>query len=258
MAHEVSEVKVKIPTQAELAKVKVDEQGLTTSQIADLMVLLAKDLKKEVKEGAKKVKKAAAPEGEEKPKKEKNTWFKFLDHVRAKVKELKAEVKLVATEPTQFASYLKEASLYPQENVSDEVLSAKFDEWYAIPKDERPKKAKAEPKPKAVKADKRSAPMAREASEVKVAAPVALANPTPTPASTPTPKPKAKKPTAEEVVVKPAEGVFLPQKVKGTKYLTSAYDGDDLIYLYNEAQEYVGAYDPKGKEIDQTVVDPCA
>lgn len=241
MAHEVSEVKVKIPTQAELAKVKVDEQGLTPSQIADLMVLLAKDLKKEVKEGAKKVKKAAVPEGEEKPKKEKNTWFKFLDHVRAKVKELKAEVKLVATEPTQFASYLKEASLYPQENVSDEVLSAKFDEWYAIPKDERPKKAKAEPKVK----------------ETKVkAAPVALANPTP--ASTPTPKPKAKKPTAEEVVVKPAEGVFLPQKVKGTKYLTSAYDGDDLIYLYNEAQEYVGAYDPKSKEIDQTVVDPCA
>lgn len=244
------EVKVKIPTQAELAKVKVDEQGLTPSQIADLMVLLAKDLKKEVKEGAKKVKKTAA-EGEEKPKKEKNTWFKFLDHVRAKVKELKAEVKLVATEPTQFASYLKEASLYPQENVSDEVLSAKFDEWYAIPKDERPKKAKAEPKVK----------------ETKVkAAPVALANPTPTPASTPasTPapvavaKPKAKKPTAEEVVVKPAEGVFLPQKVKGTKYLTSAYDGDDLIYLYNEAQEYVGAYDPKSKEIDQTVVDPCA
>jgi hypothetical protein len=204
------------------------------------MVLLAKDLKKEVKEGAKKVKKAAAPEGEEKPKKEKNTWFKFLDHVRAKVKELKAEVKLVATEPTQFASYLKEASLYPQENVSDEVLSAKFDEWYAIPKDERPKKAKAEPKPKAVKA------------EVKVAAA------TPTPASASAPKPKAKKPMVEEVVVKPVEGVYLPQKVKGTKYLTSAYDGDDLIYLYNEAQEYVGAYDPKVKEIDQTVADPCA
>jgi hypothetical protein len=244
MAREASEDKVKVLSQAELAKVKVDEQGLTPSQIADLMVLLAKDLKKEVKEGAKKVKKTAA-EGEEKPKKEKNTWFKFLDHVRAKVKELKAEVKLVATEPTQFASYLKEASLYPQENVSDEELSAKFDEWYAIPKDERPKKAKAEPKVKAVKA------------EVKVAA-IALANPTPTPAPVALAKPKAKKPTAEEVVVKPAEGVFLPQKVKGTKYLTSAYDGDDLIYLYNEAQEYVGAYDPKSKEIDQTVVDPCA
>ena len=242
MAHEVSEVKVKIPTQAELAKVKVDEQGLTPSQIADLMVLLAKDLKKEVKEGAKKVKKAAVPEGEEKPKKEKNTWFKFLDHVRAKVKELKAEVKLVATEPTQFASYLKEASLYPQENVSDEVLSAKFDEWYAIPKDERPKKAKAEPKVK----------------ETKVKAVAATPTPTPTSAPVPVPKPKAKKPTAEEVVVKPAEGVFLPQKVKGTKYLTCSYDGDDLIYLYNEAQEYVGAYDPKVKELDQTVADPCA
>jgi hypothetical protein len=237
------EVKIKVLSQAELAKVKVDEQGLTPSQIADLMVLLAKDLKKEVKEGAKKVKKTAA-EGEEKPKKEKNTWFKFLDHVRAKLAELKAGVKLVATEPTQFASYLKEASLYPQENVSDEVLSAKFDEWHAIPKDERPKKVKAEPKVKK--------------AEVKVAAaaPIALANPTPAPVALA--KPKAKKPAAEEVVVKPAEGVFLPQKVKGTKYLTSAYDGDDLIYLYNEAQEYVGAYDPKVKEIDQTVVDPCA
>lgn len=235
------EVKVKIPTQAELAKVKVDEQGLTPTQIADLMVLLAKDLKKEVKEGAKKVKKTLASQdaGEEKPKKEKNTWFKFLDHVRAKVKELKAEVKLVATEPTQFASYLKDAGLYPQENVSDAVLGAKFDEWYAIPKDERPKKVKAEKEPKAKKEVK---------AEVKA----------PAPAAAPVPKPKAKKPTVEEVVVKPAEGVFLPQKVKGTKYLTSAYDGDDLIYLYNEAQEYVGAYDPKVKEIDQTVADPCA
>jgi len=242
------EVKIKVLSQAELAKVKVDEQGLTPSQIADLMVLLAKDLKKEVKEGAKKVKKTAA-EGEEKPKKEKNTWFKFLDHVRAKLAELKAGVKLVATEPTQFASYLKEAGHYPQENVSDEVLSAKFDEWHAIPKDERPKKVKAEPKVKEPKVKKAEAEPKVKA-EVKVA-PIALANPA-------APKPKAKKPAAEEVVVKPAEGVFLPQKVKGTKYLTSAYDGDDLIYLYNEAQEYVGAYDPKVKEIDQTVVDPCA
>jgi hypothetical protein len=242
------EVKIKVLSQAELAKVKVDEQGLTPTQIADLMVLLAKDLKKEVKEGAKKVKKAVA-EGEEKPKKEKNTWFKFLDHVRAKLAELKAGVKLVATEPTQFASYLKEAGHYPQENVSDEDLSAKFDEWYAIPKDERPKKVKTvkEPKEPKVKAE----PKVKKA-EVKTEAPAASAAPTPTP------KPKAKKPAAEEVVVKPAEGVFLPQKVKGTKYLTSAYDGDDLIYLYNEAQEYVGAYDPKVKEIDQTVVDPCA
>lgn len=243
MAREASEeVKVKIPTQAELAKVKVDEQGLTPTQIADLMVLLAKDLKKEVKEGAKKVKKTEAT-GEEKPKKEKNTWFKFLDHVRAKVKELKAEVKLVATEPTQFASYLKEASLYPQENVSDAVLGAKFDEWYAIPKDKRPKKAKAEPKAK---------------TEVKAEVKTEVKAPTPTPAAVPVPKPKAKKPTVEEVVVKPAEGIFLPQKVKGTKYLTCSYDGDDLIYLYNEAQEYVGAYDPKVKELDQTVADPCA
>ena len=242
MAHEVSEVKVKIPTQAELAKVKVDEQGLTPTQIADLMVLLAKDLKKEVKEGAKKVKKTEAT-GEEKPKKEKNTWFKFLDHVRAKVKELKAEVKLVATEPTQFASYLKEASLYPQENVSDAVLGAKFDEWYAIPKDERPKKVKAEPKAK---------------KEVKAEVKTEVKAPTPAAAPVPVPKPKAKKPTVEEVVVKPVEGVFLPQKVKGTKYLTCSYDGDDLIYLYNEAQEYVGAYDPKVKELDQTVADPCA
>ena len=239
------EVKIKVLSQAELAKVKVDEQGLTPTQIADLMVLLAKDLKKEVKEGAKKVKKPAA-EGEEKPKKEKNTWFKFLDHVRAKLAELKVGVKLVATEPTQFASYLKEAGHYPQENVSDEDLSAKFDEWYAIPKDERPKKVKTVKEPKA-----KAEPKAKKA-EVKVEAPAASAAPVPAP------KPKAKKPVAEEVVVKPAEGVFFPQKVKGTKYLTSAYDGDDLIYLYNEAQEYVGAYDPKVKEIDQTVADPCA
>jgi hypothetical protein len=241
-----TEDKVKVLSQAELAKVKVDEQGLTPSQIADLMVLLAKDLKKEVKEGAKKVKKAVA-EGEEKPKKEKNTWFKFLDHVRAKLAELKAGVKLVATEPTQFASCLKEAGLYPQENVSDEDLSAKFDEWYAIPKDERPKKVKVVKEPKEPKA--KAEPKVKKV-EVKVEAPAASA--------APVPKPKAKKPAAEEVVVKPAEGVFLPQKVKGTKYLTSAYDGDDLIYLYNEAQEYVGAYDPKVKEIDQTVIDPCA
>jgi hypothetical protein len=240
-----TEEKVKVLSQAEIAKVKVDEQGLTPTQIADLMVLLAKDLKKEVKEGAKKVKKPAA-EGEEKPKKEKNTWFKFLDHVRAKLAELKAGVKLVATEPTQFASYLKEAGHYPQENLSDEVLGAKFDEWYAIPKDERPKKVKTVKEPKEPKA--KAEPKVKKA-EVKAEAPA-----TPAPVA---PKPKAKKPVAE-VVVKPAEGVFLPQTVKGTKYLTSAYDGDDLIYLYNEAQEYVGAYDPKVKEIDQTVVDPCA
>lgn len=144
----------------------------------------------------------------------------------------------------RLGSILKGEGYYPEDKLTDEVLLRKYEDWSILTKEEqfpsKEDKPKAERKPRAKKVKE------EVKEEVKEMTPEG-------------PKPVRKTKTKPvEIIVKPEEGVFLAQAIKGTKYLTCAYDGDDYIYLYNEEQEYQGAYDVTKKEIDQLVSDPTA
>ena len=226
MSTDKKETKVKVLTEAEKAKALIDERGLSPAQVADLMVLMAKDIKKNVKTTSKK--EAKDPNA---PKKEVNSglkgWLDFTAQVREKVKELGLTAKY---SNAQFCSHLKRKGLYPIEELSNEALEEEFEEFIHLSEDD--KKAPKEE----VKVKK---PAAKPVAEVKQE------------------EPKKKvmlKKVKEEVVVRPPEeGTYFKQKIKGVEYLTLAIDGDDLIYVFDINKQAVGAYDVKTKEIDQSV-----
>lgn len=230
----------KVKSQAEIAKMKIDEQCLTGMQIADLMVLLAKDLKKEVKD-SKKVKKVNGTD--EKVKKPLNeglkAWHAYTHYLQVKVLELRPTDKVMLRDMIRLGSLLKTEGYYPEGNLSDEVLLNKYDEWSMLSKE-----LKFPAKEAKVKGERKV--RAKKVVEVKV-------EEVKDDKSKPKPKSKTKK---EEVVVRPEEGVFFAQMIKGIKYLTCSYDGDELLYVYNESEEYVGAYSFKSCEIEQSVSDP--
>lgn len=227
MSTDKKETKVKVLTEAEKTKALIDERGLTPAQVADLMVLMAKDIKKNVKSSSSK----STPKDPNAPKKEVNSglkgWLDFTAQVREKVKELGLTAKY---SNAQFCSHLKRKGLYPMEELSNEALEEEFEEFINLSEDD--KKA-----PKEETKVKKSA--AKPVAEVKQE------------------EPKKKvmlKKVKEEVVVRPPEeGTYFKQKIKGVEYLTLAVDGDDLIYVFDLNKVAVGAYDVKTKEIDQTI-----
>ena len=226
MSTDKKETKVKVLTEAEKAKALIDERGLSPAQVADLMVLMAKDIKKNVKTTSKK--EAKDPNA---PKKEVNSglkgWLDFTAQVREKVKELGLTAKY---SNAQFCSHLKRKGLYPIEELSNEALKEEFEEFIHLSEDD--KKA-----PKEELKVKKSA--AKPVAEVKQEEPK---------------KKVVLKKVKEEVVVRPPEeGTYFKQKIKGVEYLTLAIDGDDLIYVFDLNKQAVGAYDVKTKEIDQSI-----
>ena len=227
MSTDKKETKVKVLTEAEKTKALIDERGLTPAQVADLMVLMAKDIKKNVKSSSSK----STPKDPNAPKKEVNSglkgWLDFTAQVREKVKELGLKAKY---SNAQFCSHLKRKGLYPIEELSNEALEEEFEEFINLSEDD--KKA-----PKEETKVKKSA--AKPVAEVKHEEP----------------KKKAMlKKVKEEVVVRPPEeGTYFKQKIKGVEYLTLAVDGHDLIYVFDLNKVAVGAYDVKTKEIDQTI-----
>lgn len=227
MSTDKKETKVKVLTEAEKAKALIDERGLSPAQVADLMVLMAKDIKKNVKSSSSK----STPKDPNAPKKEVNSglkgWLDFTAQVRAKVKELGLTAKY---SNAQFCSHLKRKGLYPIEELSNEALEEEFEEFINLSEDD--KKA-----PKEEVKVKKSA--SKPAPEVKQEEPK---------------KKVVLKKVKEEVVVRPPEeGTYFKQKIKGVEYLTLAIDGDDLIYVFDLNKQAVGAYDVKTKEIDQTI-----
>ena len=227
MSTDKKETKVKVLTEAEKTKALIDERGLTPAQVADLMVLMAKDIKKNVKSSSSK----STPKDPNAPKKEVNSglkgWLDFTAQVREKVKELGLKAKY---SNAQFCSHLKRKGLYPMEELSNEALEEEFEEFINLSEDDK-KAPKEETKVK--KSASKSTP------EVKAEEPK---------------KKVVLKKVKEEVVVRPPEaGTYFKQKIKGVEYLTLAVDGDDLIYVFDLNKVAVGAYDVKTKEIDQTI-----
>ena len=112
MSTDKKETKVKVLSEAEKVKAEIDTRGLTPAQVADLMVLMAKDLKKNVKSTSKK-----EPKDPNAPKKEVNSglkgWLDFTAQVRDKVKEL-GEDKLEQITDIKSASKLPKGN--PQTN----------------------------------------------------------------------------------------------------------------------------------------------
>ena len=241
MSTDKKETKVKVLTEAEKAKALIDERGLSPAQVADLMVLMAKDIKKNVKTTSKK--EAKDPNA---PKKEVNSglkgWLDFTAQVREKVKELGLTAKY---SNAQFCSHLKRKGLYPIEELSNEALEEEFEEFIHLSEDDK-KAPKEEVK---VKKFAHGVSSFEHLTGAKSAAkPVAEVKQE---------EPKKKvvlKKVKEEVVVRPPEeGTYFKQKIKGVEYLTLAIDGDDLIYVFDINKHAVGAYDVKTKEIDQSI-----
>lgn len=226
MSTDKKETKVKVLSEAEKVKAEIDTRGLTPAQVADLMVLMAKDLKKNVKSTSKK-----EPKDPNAPKKEVNSglkgWLDFTAQVRDKVKELGITVKY---SNAQLCSHLKRKGLYPIEELSDEALEEEFEEFINL-SDEDKKAPKDESKVK--KSASKSKP------EVKAEEPK---------------KKVVLKKVKEEVVVRPPEpGTYFKQKIKGVEYLTLTQDNDELIYVFDLNEQAVGAYDVKTKEINQSI-----
>lgn len=234
MSTDKKETKVKVLTDAEKAKALIDERGLTPAQVADLMVLMAKDLKKNVKSSSSK----STPKDPNAPKKEINDglkgWLDFTKDVREKVKALGITTK---HSNAQLCSHLKRKGLYPIEELSDEALEEEFDTFINLSEDDK-KAPKEETKVKKL-ALTGAKSASKPAAEVKQEEPK---------------KKVALKKVKEEVVVRPPEaGTYFKQKIKGVEYLTLAVDGDELIYVFDLNKVAVGAYDVKTKEIDQTI-----
>lgn len=228
MSTENKEIKVKVLTEAEKAKAVIDKQGLTPAQIADLMVLIAKDIKKNVKS----VKKE--PKDKDAPPKEVNSglrsWLDYTAQVREKVKELGVNVK---HSNTQFCSYLKRKNLYPMTELSEGILEEEFNQFIKLSEDDK----------KASKKEAKVKESAAKTSKVKTEE----VKPEPV-------KKVALKKVKEEIVIRPPEeGTYFKQKIKGVEYLTLAIDGDDMIYVFDLNKKAVGGYDVNSKELDQTI-----
>jgi hypothetical protein len=222
------EVKVKVLTAAEKAKEIIDGLNLSAEHKTDLSILLQKDIKKEVKGSAKKVKKS-----EDEPKQEVNAglgeWHQYLAHLRTQIKELNIAVK--PTQVPQLGSYLKRKELYPIDKLSAVSLKEEVEAWSDLSDDEKKAPTKV----------KKSAAKPKEEVKTEEVKPTVV-------------KKVVAKKVKEEIVVRPEEeGVYYKQKIKGIEYLTLVMDGDDLIYVFDLNKKAVGAYDVNKKEIDQTI-----
>jgi hypothetical protein len=222
------EVKVKVLTAAEKAKEIIDGLNLSAEHKTDLSILLQKDIKKEVKGSAKKVKKS-----EDEPKQEVNAglgeWHQYLAHLRTQIKELNIAVK--PTQVPQLGSYLKRKELYPIDKLSAVSLKEEVEAWSDLSDDEKKAPTKV----------KKSAAKSKEEVKSEEVKPAIV-------------KKVAAKKVKEEIVVRPPEeGTYYKQSIKGKEYLTLAIDGDDMIYVFDLNKKAVGGYDVNKKEIDQSI-----
>jgi hypothetical protein len=237
------EVKVKVLTAAEKAKEIIDGLNLSAEHKTDLSILLQKDIKKEVKGSAKKVKKS-----EDEPKQEVNAgmaeWHQYLAHLRTQIKELNIAVK--PTQVPQLGSYLKRKELYPIDKLSAVSLKEEVETWSDLSDDE--KKAPTKVKKSAHKVGS-SEHLSGAKSGAKPKTEVKSEEVKPAIV-----KKVAAKKVKEEIVIRPPEeGTYYKQTIKGKEYLTLAIDGDDMIYVFDLSKKAVGGYDVNKKEIDQSI-----
>jgi hypothetical protein len=252
------EVKVKVLTAAEKAKEIIDGLNLSAEHKTDLSILLQKDIKKEVKGSAKKVKKS-----EDEPKQEVNAglgeWHQYLAHLRTQIKELNIAVK--PTQVPQLGSYLKRKELYPIDKLSTASLKEEVEAWSDLSDDEKkaPEKVKksahkvgsSEHLSGAKSAAKTKVEVKKLAHNVGSSEHLSGATEEVKPAIV---KKVVAKKVKEEIVVRPPEeGTYYKQTIKGKEYLTLAIDGDDMIYVFDLSKKAVGGYDVNKKEIDQSI-----
>lgn len=118
---------------------------LSATSKAELIVLLTKDVKKELKGGSR-AKRAPKLDNEGNViKQELNpgmiTWRKFYKHINTRLLELTGQEKFPSTHIVTFASVLKNAGHYYDEagdlDLADDVLLQEFNKWNALSDTER-------------------------------------------------------------------------------------------------------------------------
>ena len=118
---------------------------LSATSKAELIVLLTKDVKKELKGGSR-AKRAPKLDNEGNViKQELNpgmiTWRKFYKHINTRLIELTGQQKFPSTHIVTFASVLKNAGHYYDEagdlDLADDVLLEQFNKWSALPDEQK-------------------------------------------------------------------------------------------------------------------------
>jgi hypothetical protein len=151
---------------------------LSATSKAELIVLLTKDVKKELKGGSR-AKRAPKLDNEGNIiKQELNpgmiTWRKFYKHINTRLIELTGQEKFPSTHIVTFASVLKNAGHYYDEagdlDLADDVLLQEFNKWNALSDEQKFPNSKKSSKTSSAKASAEHTDV--EASEAEVEAPV--------------------------------------------------------------------------------------
>lgn len=113
---------------------------LTSTSKAELIVLLTKDVKKELKGGSRTKRAPKLDEEGNVIKQQLNpgmiTWRNFYKHINSRLLELTGQEKFPSTHIVTFASVLKNAGHYYDEagdlDLDDDVLLEEFNKWNAL------------------------------------------------------------------------------------------------------------------------------
>jgi hypothetical protein len=159
---------------------------LTATVKAELIALLSKDLKKELKSSTKTKREPKLDEEGNVVKKPLNAgmvlWREFYTHLQTRLIDLTGNDKVSLKECICVGSILKSGGHYPQENLTDEVALEEYNAYIALTPEERKEKvaqaksastatseadASDSEKPKKTKAKKAAAPEPVEEVEEK-------------------------------------------------------------------------------------------
>jgi len=118
---------------------------LTPTAKAELIILLSKDMKKEVKGGSRTKRAPKLDDEGNVVKQQLNpgmiTWRKFYTEINTRLLALTGQEKFPSTHIVTFSSTLKNAGIYYNEDgtldLDDNVLLDKFNEWNALPQEQK-------------------------------------------------------------------------------------------------------------------------
>lgn len=117
---------------------------LTATVKAELISLLSKDLKKELKHSTKKIREVKLDEEGNVVKKPLNEgmvqWREFYTYLQKKLVELTGNDKVSLKQCICVGSILKKEGHYPEENLSDEVALAEYNSWITLTPEEQKEK----------------------------------------------------------------------------------------------------------------------
>lgn len=193
---------------------------LTPTSKAELIVLLTKDVKKELKGGSRTKRAPKLDEEGNVIKQQLNpgmiTWRNFYKHINTRLLELTGEQKFPSTHIVTFASVLKNAGHYYDEagdlDLDDDVLLEQFNKWNALPQEQKFPNSKKSSKASSAKASAQHTDIEASETEVEEKPAPVKAKGRPKKVEEPAPEPEKKKPVAKAKKEEPEPEPEKPKK----------------------------------------------